>query len=202
VGIIPTIAPYLLPAISPVVAAKYPKLALLYREEKTADIVRDLAAGTLDAAILALEADIGDCARAEIGWDAFVAALPKGHPLARRRQVSLSDFEDVKVLLLDEGHCFRAQALALCEKAGAQEQGFRATSLATLAQMVASGVGATLLPSLAVAVENRSAQLEIRPFARPVPGRTLGLVWRPHAPFGDALRRLAQAFRWRAPPAA
>ena len=199
VGIIPTIAPYLLPAVAPVVGVRYPKLSLIYREEKTADIVHELAAGSIDAGILALEADIGDCARAEIGWDAFVAALPKGHPLARKRQVSLSDLEDVRMLLLDEGHCFRAQALALCEKARAQECGFRATSLGTLAQMVASGAGATLLPSLAVPVENRSGQLEIRPFAKPVPGRTLALVWRPHAPFGDALRDLAKAFHWRAP---
>lgn len=195
IGVIPTIAPYLLPEVTPVIHARYPKLSLVFREEKTADIVRDLADGSLDAGLLALESDIGDLAHAEIAKDAFVVALPKEHPLARRARLAVSDLKGARVLLLDEGHCFRDQALDLCEKAKADEASFRATSLATLAQMVSSGAGITLLPSLAVPVENRRGQLEIRPFSKPRPGRTIALVWRPRSPFADALVELSRTIR-------
>jgi LysR family transcriptional regulator, hydrogen peroxide-inducible genes activator len=200
VGVIPTIASYLLPEVMPAIQARYPKLSLVFREEKTADIVRELGEGTLDVGLVALEAEIGDLAHAEIAKDSFVVALPKGHPLARRKRLALSDLEGARVLLLDDGHCFRDQALALCTKARADETSFRATSLATLAQMVSSGTGITLLPSLAVPVENRRGQLEIRPFVKPIPGRTLALVWRPRSPFGDALTQIAATLRaaWRA----
>jgi len=195
VGVIPTIAPYLLPDVMPAVHARYPKMSLVFREEKTADIVRELADGTLDAGIVALEAEIGDLARAEIAKDAFVVALPKEHPLARRKRLAVGDLEGARVLLLDEGHCFRSQALALCTRADATETTFRATSLATLAQMVSSGAGITLLPSLAVPVENRRGQLAVRPFTAPTPGRTIAIVWRPTSPFADALREIAKTIR-------
>ncbi len=196
IGVIPTVAPYLLPEVAPNVSARYPKLALVYREEKTSDLLHLLRDGSIDAGVVALEADVGDCDRAELGTDEFVAALPKGHPLAKKKTLSLSDLEDALVLLLEEGHCFRTQALALCEKVRARECPFRATSLATLAQMVSGGVGITLLPSLSVPVENRRAQLEIRRFAKPSPSRTLALIWRPRAPFADALKELAHSLRW------
>ena len=195
IGVIPTIAPYLLPEVVPKVSAKYPKLALVFREEKTPEIVRDLSEGTLDAALLAMEADIGECAHAKIARDSFVAALPKGHPLARKKRLDLSDLEGENVLLLDEGHCFRDQALALCSKARALETPFRATSLATLSQMVSSGAGITLIPSIAVPVENRRGQLEVRPFAKPAPGRTIALVWRPSSPYGSLFVELARTLR-------
>jgi LysR family hydrogen peroxide-inducible transcriptional activator len=195
VGVIPTIAPYLLPEVMPAVGAKYPRLAFVFREEKTADIVRELGAGTLDLGLLALEADTGGCSHAVVARDPFVAALPKGHPLARKKRLSVADLHDAHVLLLDDGHCFRDQALALCTKARATETTFRATSLATLAQMVSSGAGITLLPSLAVPVENRRGQLEIRPFVRPPPGRTIALIWRPRSPFAAVFVELAKAFR-------
>lgn len=192
-GIIPTIAPYLLPEVMPRIGAKYPKLSLVFREEKTADVVREIADGTLDAGIVALESDLGEFARAPILADPFVVALPKGHALARKKRLSVADLNDLEVLLLEEGHCFRDQALALCSKAKASEAGFQATSLATLAQMVSSGSGITLLPSLAVPVENRRAQLAIRPFVKPVPGRTVGLVWRLRSPFAPLFTDLAKA---------
>jgi LysR family hydrogen peroxide-inducible transcriptional activator len=108
----------------------------------------------------------------------------------------VSDLEGARVLLLDEGHCFRDQALSLCAKGhAAQEPSFRATSLSTLAQMVSSGAGITLLPELAVSVENRRGQLEIRPFARPVPGRTIALVWRRKSPLADAFAKFADTLR-------
>jgi len=195
IGVIPTIAPYLLPELTPKISAAYPKLAVVFREEKTSDIVRDLNEGALDAGLLALEADLGDCAHAEIAKDDFVAALPRGHALAKKKRLEVSDLEGARVLLLDEGHCFRDQALSLCAKGHAQEPSFRATSLSTLAQMVSSGAGITLLPELAVAVENRRGQLEIRPFARPVPGRTIALVWRRKSPLADAFTKFADTLR-------
>jgi LysR family transcriptional regulator, hydrogen peroxide-inducible genes activator len=195
IGIIPTVAPYLLPDVMPRVGAKYPKLSLLFREEKTADIMRDLAEGTLDAGLLALEADVGDCAHADIAADPFVAALPKGHPLARKRRLDVADLEGESVLLLEEGHCFRDQALAICNGVKATQTPFRATSLATLAQMVSSGAGITLLPSIAVPVENRRGQLEVRPFNKPVPGRTISLVWRPSSPLANVFAALAKTLR-------
>jgi len=192
-GVIPTLAPYLLPEVTPAIRKKYPALALEFHEEKTADIVRGLAEGTLDAGIAAQEAELGDAAQAAILRDDFVVALPKQHPLAKKAKLALADLEDETVLLLDEGHCFRDQALALCAKVHADVANFRATSLATLAQMVSSGAGVTLLPTLAVPVENRRGQLEIRPFSRPVPHRTVVLVWRKSSPFGSAFTELAAA---------
>jgi LysR family hydrogen peroxide-inducible transcriptional activator len=198
IGVIPTVAPYLLPEVMPRIGAKYPRLALVFREDKTADILRLLAEGKLDAGLVALEADVAECAHAEIARDPFVAAIPKGHPLARKKRLTLADLEGEDVLLLDEGHCLRDQALALCSRAGAVETSYRATSLATLAQMVSNGAGLTLLPAMAVPVENRRGQLEVRPFVRPVPGRTIALVWRPQSPFASLFAKLAETFGVRA----
>jgi LysR family hydrogen peroxide-inducible transcriptional activator len=191
IGVIPTLAPYLLPEVTPAMTKRYPELALVFQEEKTSEVVRGLAEGALDAGIAALEADLGELGYAAIARDEFVLALPKGHPLAKKKQVALSELEAERVLLLDEGHCFREQALALCAKARADVASFRATSLATLAQMVSSGAGVTLLPALAVPVENRRGQLEIRPFVKPVPRRTVVLVWRKSSPFVEAFEALA-----------
>jgi LysR family hydrogen peroxide-inducible transcriptional activator len=195
VGVIPTVAPYLLPQVMPAVAKRYPKLRLVFREAKTSEIVHALGEGTLDAAIVALQADLGPCAHAEVYSDEFVVAVPKGHVLARKKRVAVTDLDDAKVLLLDDGHCFRDQALAVCAKAGALETEFRATSLATLAQMVSAGAGITLLPAMAVPVENRRGQLEVRPFAAPVPSRTIALAWRPSSPYAEALRALGEVLR-------
>lgn len=195
VGVIPTIAPYFLPEVTQVLAKKYPNLRLVFREEKTEDTVRDLWAGTLDAGLVALEADLGDLEHAEVLRDPFVVALPKGHELAKKKKIAQADLDDQEVFLLEDGHCFRSQALALCSRAGAREMSVRATSLATLVQMVAGSNAVTLLPDLALSVENRRAQLEIRPFAAPVPFRTLALVWRPRSPFADAFRRTAATLR-------
>ncbi len=195
VGIIPTIAPYLLPDVVPAVRQRYPKLTLVFREEKTEAVVADLREGRIDAGLLALEADIGEWAEGRIADDPFVVALPKGHPLARKKRLAVNDLDDEKVLLLDEGHCFRAQALSVCERAGAKEAELRATSLSTLAQMVSSGAGVTMLPQIAVDVENRRGQLEIRPFVSPAPHRTIALIWRPQSPFAETFHELAQLAR-------
>lgn len=201
VGVIPTVAPYLLPEITPALAARYPKLQLVFREEKTAEIVRDLDRGALDVGLLALEAELGDVASAPVRKDPFVVALPPAHPLARKKRLALADLEDERVLLLDDGHCLRAHALSLCSRVGAREAELRATSLATLVQMVSAGAGATLLPALSVEVENRRGQIAVRPLAPPAPSRTIALVWRPRSPFGDAFRAIAEAIRDVAQPA-
>ncbi len=189
-GVIPTVAPYLLPDITPALTARYPKLHVVLREGRTADVMEQVNAGRLDAALLALEAELGEHTAVDVLRDAFVIAMPKGHPLARKRQVSPGDLEGESVLLLDDGHCFRTQALSICRKVAALEVDFRATSLGTLVQMVSAGAGVTLLPRMAVGVENRRAQIEVRPFVAPAPGRTIALVWRPGSPRDAALRTL------------
>jgi LysR family hydrogen peroxide-inducible transcriptional activator len=195
IGVIPTIAPYLLPDVTPALHARFPELRLVFREEKTDTVMRELREGKLDANLVALEADLGEHEAAVVANDPFVVALPRGHRLAKKKRVELGDLDDETVLLLDDGHCFRSQALELCARAGAREAELRATSLSTLVQMVSTAFGVTLLPQLSVAVENRRAQLEVRPFVPPPPTRTLALVWRPTSPFADAFRSVAAAMR-------
>lgn len=197
VGIIPTIAPYLLPEIVPTLRKRYERLTLIWVEDKTESLVKSMDTGALDGAVLALEADIGiDFEREIIAIDPFVLATPQGHPLSKSTSpISLDELRGSEILLLDDGHCFREQALSLCSAAGLRELSFRATSLPTLAQMVAAGTGITLLPRLAVAAENRRGTLAIRKLAEPVPTRTLALVWRARSPLGVALREVAAALR-------
>lgn len=194
-GVIPTVAPYVLPEVVPAVTKKYPRLRLRLREEKTELLVRGLEEGRLDAALVALDAELGDVEQAVISEDPFVVAAPQGHPVVKKAQVPLRDLDEERVLLLEDGHCFRDQALALCQRVGAREVDFRATSLTTLAQMVMSGEGSiTLLPALAVPLENRLGQLTVRPLT-PAPSRTLALVWRSGYPRAEALQALAQTLR-------
>jgi LysR family hydrogen peroxide-inducible transcriptional activator len=196
VGVIPTLSPYLIPCIRPALRRAYPKLTLLWVEDKTPVLVAKLAAGDIDGALLALEAEIGDVEREIVGYDPFVLAAPASHPLmTRKAPAKVAELAGESVLLLDDGHCFRDQTLAVCSGAKAQELEFRATSLPTLAQMVADGAGVTLLPLLAVATEAKRARLSVRPFAAPVPGRTIALVWRRRSPLGAALQQIARTAR-------
>jgi LysR family hydrogen peroxide-inducible transcriptional activator len=131
-----------------------------------------------------------------VARDPFMLVTPADHPLgAKTSAAKPTDLRDASVLLLDDGHCFRDQALAICAKAKADELEFRATSLSTLAQMVAAGAGVTLLPALAVATEAKRADLCVRPFVRPEPGRTIALVWRKRSPLATTLRQLANTIR-------
>lgn len=196
IGVIPTIGPYLLPVIDPALRAAFPRLTLVWTEEKTEVLVERIKRGELDAALVALEAELGDLEHFVIGRDPFVLAVAERHPLARTsRSVRLSDLENEEALLLDDGHCFRDQTLKLCAFAGAKELGFRATSLPTLAHMVAAGNAITLLPRLALEVENRNALLAIRPFAEPVPFRTVVLAYRRQAAMIEALRAVTETAR-------
>jgi len=192
IGVIPTISPYLLPDIAPVLRKRHERLRLQWIEDKTPALVARLHGGEIDAALVALEADLGDVAHETIGRDAFVLAVPLGHPLGvRTTPATLRELTGTSVLLLDDGHCFRDQALAWCTRARAEELDFRATSLPTLAQMVADGAGVTLLPALAVATETQRRALRVRPFGPPSPGRTIALVWRRGTPLARALRAVA-----------
>ena len=196
IGLIPTVAPYLLPEIAPILRERHPRLSLLWVEDKTRVLLAQLAAGALDAAVVAAESDLGDVETEPLARDAFVLALPPGHPLARASGPARPEqLQGETVLLLDDGHCFRDQALAVCGRAGVAEASIRATSLSTLAQMVAGGAGVTLLPSLAVETENRARGLSIRAFGARGPARTLCLAWRKTAPSAVALRAVAATIR-------
>ncbi len=196
IGVIPTISPYLLPEVVPALREKYPRLTVLWSEEKTEVVLRDLSAGRLDAGLLALVTGMVDLDREAIAEDAFVLAGAPNHRLLRsKKAVQPHELKGEHVLLLEDGHCFRDQALGLCATAKAHEADFRATSLSTLAQMVAGGVGITLLPALSLAVENRRSELSVRRFAAPAPGRTIVLAWRKQSPLSKGLRELSQAIR-------
>lgn len=202
IGVIPTVAPYLLPELAPVLHRKYPRLQLLWIEEKTRELVVRIESGELDAGILALESDLGELEHEPLGRDAFFLTLPKGHRLARSTAPArITDLEGETVLLLDDGHCFRDQALAVCKRAAAGEASMRATSLSTLAQMVAGGAAITLLPMIALKTENRARALVARPFGPRGPYRTLALAWRKTAPSVGVLRALAQTMRLVVAPA-
>lgn len=196
IGVIPTVAPYLLPCLARAFHEAHPRLTTLWIEDKTENLRAQLDRGDIDAALYALEADIGDVEHALVAVDPFVMAARPDHPLiAKRRPLRPAELEDASVLLLDDGHCLRDQALSFCKSAKANELAFRATSLPTLALMVAGGAGVTLLPRIAVATEATRAGLGVRPFVDPSPRRTLVLAWRCGSALAAALRRLARTMR-------
>lgn len=196
IGVIPTIAPYLLPKVVPALHKAFPSATLAWVEDKTEVLVREVRRGGLDAAMLALEADLGDLSTEQLGMDPFVLAASPSHPLGRRTgKVGQQELAGERVLLLDDGHCFREQALAYCAAARAEELGFRATSLPTLVQMVAAGAGVTLLPRMAVELESGRAALRIREFDGEVPERTIVLGWRKGAAVQEAMEKLAAVMR-------
>jgi LysR family hydrogen peroxide-inducible transcriptional activator len=194
-GVIPTVAPYLLPPLLPAVRAAWPKLRLVLREEQTARLVEQLALGALDLLLLALPVERAGLEELALLRDPFVFVAPAAHPLARGRgPIAESALADQEILLLEDGHCLRAQALEVCRRARASVPGrVQATSLTTLVQMVANGLGVTLLPERALALELRAdAGLVARRFQKPAPSRTIGLAWRPGAARAGEYRLLGQ----------
>lgn len=196
-GLIPTLAPYLLPYIVPPLRATYPQLRVYLREEFTDRLVKDLHVGTFDAVLVALPIPDDRLEVIELFREPFIFALPVGHSLCCKAQVCEADLHGTNLLLLEEGHCLRDQALAVCglpKLPGAEE--FKASSLETLRQMVAAGVACTLLPALAATPESPSASLiTLRPFADPVPYRTIGLVYRRGFPRLHTILALAELIR-------
>ena len=196
IGVIPTISPYLLPVLTPAFRTAYPRLTVLWMEDKTRVLVRSLHDGTIDAALLALEADLGDVERETIAKDTFVLVAPTDHPLAAKNTlVKSNELHDAAVLVLADEHCFGRQALSYCATTEARALEFRATSLATVIHMVLGGAGVSLLPALAVPTEARFKGLCVRGFAEPAPSRTIGLVWRRNSPLVLALRKIAATVR-------
>lgn len=199
VGLIPTIGPYLLPRVAPTARKALPRLTLLLYEFRTEALLEKLRAGELDVGILALPVELDGLQARELFHEPFLAALPRGHRLAKRTALRVEDLGEEPLLLLEEGHCLRDQALAVCSRAGAEEsQDFRATSLETLRQMVASGAGITLLPELACRAElaDRRAPgasgIVVKPFTRPAPNRRVGAVWRASTARRPAIEALCE----------
>ncbi len=196
-GVIPTVAPYWLPALLPEVRRRFPRLELVLREDQTARLLAQLDEGKLEIALLALPAP-GDVTTAPIAREEFVLAAPRSSPLAKRgKKLAESDLDDQTVLLLEDGHCLRDQALAVCARGGAHESlAVRATSLPTLEQMVAGGMGVTLLPEAAAAsLVIANGPVVTARFKAPVPGRTLGLAWRTSSARLREFRLLADVMR-------
>ena len=191
-GIFPTLAPYLLPHVIPNIRGQYPDLRLQLAEEKTEDILAMLDQGRLDAGLLALPVEEHGMEMEILFEEPFVAAMPASHPLTDKLTITLKE-----LLLLEEGHCLRQQALAVCALAGAHERvDFHATSMETLRQMVATNAGVTLMPVLAVKPPVASTDnIALRPFESPAPNRTIALVWRSSSPLGGFLRELAETLK-------
>ena len=195
-GIFPTLAPYLLPHVIPGIREQYPRLTLHLYEEKTEDILSMLAQGKLDAGLLALPVP-DDRFRVRVLFDeAFVLATPGKHPLGKRRVIEMSDLKGQELLLLEDGHCLRDQALEVCQLAGAAEKlDFHASSMETLRQMVAANTGITLMPTLAIKPPvAHTDNLVTVPFRDPAPKRTIAMVWRRTSALNDFLEEIASAF--------
>lgn len=191
-GVIPTISPYWLPELTPALQKAYPHLTVIWLEDKTHMLIHALQSGAIDAALLALEAEIGDVEREVIAKDPFVLVAQAGNPLvAKRSPAKAADLRGATVMVLEDEHCFGKQALEYCFRARAEGHQFRGTSLATVVSMVAGGVGVTLLPILAVRSEVRFNKLRVRRFADAEAARTIGLVWRKKSALTPALRKLA-----------
>ena len=190
VGLIPTIAPYLLPRVAPQLRRKLPGLSLMLYEYRTGPLLEKLRAGELDLAILALPADTAGLETRSLFAESFLVAVPRRHRLAVRRRLKPADLAGETLLLLEDGHCLRDQALDVCSSVPVQEeQDFRATSLETLRQMVASGLGITLMPRLATEGPFAGARgIEFRPFAPPSPSRVVGAAWRKSSSREAAIR--------------
>jgi LysR family hydrogen peroxide-inducible transcriptional activator len=182
-GVIPSIAPYVLPKVLPLLQARYPELRIELRETQTRMLVDELMSGDLDVILLALPLPETEIETMSLFEDPFLLALPAGDPLPAATRVTATQIDQRRLILLEEGHCLRDQALAYCGGARPESPlGLGATSLATVMQMVANGYGVTLVPQVAVDVEVRDERVKLLRFAAPEPGRSVGLGWRRTSP--------------------
>jgi LysR family hydrogen peroxide-inducible transcriptional activator len=180
-GVIPSIAPYVLPKILPVLHRRYPDLRIELRETQTQMLIEELVRGALDVVMLALPTDDGEVESTRLFDDQFLLAVPSTDSRSENTRVSPQDIDMQQLILLEEGHCLRDQALSFCASSR-RDISLGATSLATVMQMVANGYGITLLPRVAVDVELRDERVKLLRFAKPEPGRTVGLAWRRTSP--------------------
>jgi LysR family hydrogen peroxide-inducible transcriptional activator len=182
-GVIPTIAPYILPKLLPRLRSAYPDLDLHLREAQTQYVLADLAAGRLDTVLLSLPVAEPEIETLELFSDGFVLALPASRSVPDRAEATPELFENERLLLLEEGHCLRDQALSFCSLSQVQNLNtFGTTSLSTLVQMVANGFGVTLLPRMSLDTEARRDDIKLLAFGRPEPTRKIGLAWRQSTP--------------------
>ena len=192
-GLIPTIGPFLMPELLPRIQAGYPEMSLLLREERTSVLLERLHAGKLDAAVVALPIDAPSLIHHSLGREPLRAVLPTRHPLSRRDSVSLRDLAETELLLLEEGHCLRDHTLSLCN-VRRNPVAFQASSVESLRQMVAAGIGVTVLPEIAVRGRNaRTRGIRTRPIASPAAVRELALVFRRTHPDVGALQGLGRS---------
>ena len=196
-GMFPTLGPYLLPHVVPRIRARFPHLELLLVEEKSDVLLSRLREGKLDAGLLALPVADDQLHTEFLFEEPFVLAVPESHPLAQRGSLTLAELSHQQLLLLEDGHCLREQALDVCRLSGANEKTeFRATSLETLRQMVAADVGITLLPTLAVKPPvARSPNIHLLGFSDSHPSRRIAMVWRKSSAMSGFLQVFAQVFR-------
>jgi len=201
VALLPTIGPYLLPQVAPPIRKALPRLQLYLYEYQTVPMIEKLHAGELDLGILALPVELEGLESRELYREEFLLAIPERSPLAAHERVRIADLRDERLLLLEEGHCLREQALEVCSRVGLRDaQDFRATSLETLRQMVAAGAGITLLPELASRGAYRSGRgVALRPFVRPAPARQVGAVWRKTTPRRAAIEAVTELIARHAP---
>jgi LysR family hydrogen peroxide-inducible transcriptional activator len=196
-GAIPTIAPFLLPRVLPLLKKQYPRLKLQLREDLTTRLIEGLRARTLDAAVIALPYAAQGIASTPVAEDEFFLLCPENHPLAARNDLAPEHLKNEDVLLLQDGHCLREHALSVCQETpGRRAADVGATSLATLVQMVAGGMGVTLLPKIAAeGGAAAGAHVAMRPFAEPVVGRSIGVAWREGGQREEEARMLAEVLR-------
>ena len=190
VGMIPTIAPYLLPKVIENLARLHPELDIHVRETLTPKLIKEVAEGRLDTAIVALPVSEPSLTEIALFRENFLLVRPgeqKGTPVPSREML-----REMKLLLLEEGHCFRDQALSFCNIQAPREV-LDASSLSTLVQMVGAGIGVTLIPEMAVEVETRSASVSVARFKNPQPSRTIGMVWRKSSPLARQLHQISEA---------
>ncbi len=195
-GLFPTLGPYLLPHVIPQLRRRFPDLELLLVEEKSDVLLSRLHEGKLDAALLALPVHDEQLHSEFLFEEPFLLAVPENHPLAQRESLSLDELSDQKLLLLEDGHCLREQALEVCRLSGANEKSeFRATSLETLRQMVAANVGMTLLPTLAIKPPvARSPSIHLLGFSDSHPSRQIAMLWRKSSAMAAFLLQLSTVF--------
>jgi len=196
-ALIPTVGPYLLPHVVGRIKRDVPRVKLLLYEYQTQPLIDKLRAGEIDVGVVALPAELDGLESQPLFDEPFMLAVPAHHPLADKDRVRVDDLKGETLLLLEDGHCLRDQALEVCGRVRVSaEQDYRATSLETLRQMVAAGHGVTLLPQLAAETPVGTARgLRIRPFVKPAPGRTIGAVWRRSTTRGKVIAAVAASIR-------
>lgn len=194
IGVIPTVAPYLLPTMMGNLTRNFPELEITFKETVTANLIKDILEGRLDTAIVALPVSEPSLTELALFTEEFVLVRPRkdaDKPVPKPEML-----REMRLLLLEEGHCFRDQALSYCKPSSTATNDFmHGSSLSTLVQMVSAGIGVTLIPEMALAVEQKSASVSITPFEDPRPNRTIGMIWRKKNPLKDHFEQISKSIQ-------